>query len=120
MASRKLFDPSTALYQAGRGSEPMIEVGSVTPADALYIVSSLVLPCADRRSKIEGLALCRRSLEQRAVRSGERRAGIAEAVDDRIAAVAAEILQRHLDPGRRLPALVFGQMEHALDFHHGV
>jgi hypothetical protein len=31
------------LYQAGRGSEPMIEVGSVTPADALYIVSLLLL-----------------------------------------------------------------------------
>jgi hypothetical protein len=37
MASRKLREPSTALYQYGRGSEPMIEVGSVTPADALYI-----------------------------------------------------------------------------------
>jgi hypothetical protein len=31
------------LYQYGRGSEPMIEVGKVTPADALYIVSSLVV-----------------------------------------------------------------------------
>src|ERR1700674_4498618 len=43
MASRKLFDPGPALYQCGRGGEPMIEVGSVTPADALYIVSSLVV-----------------------------------------------------------------------------
>ncbi len=29
--------PQHPVYQAGRGSEPMIEVGSVTPADALYI-----------------------------------------------------------------------------------
>src|SRR6476619_3310355 len=43
MASRKLREPSTAVYQFGRGSEPMIEVGRATPADALYIVSSLVL-----------------------------------------------------------------------------
>src|SRR5258708_19810421 len=45
MASRKLFGPSTAVYQAGRGSEPMIEVGRVTPADALYIVPSLAAQC---------------------------------------------------------------------------
>src|SRR6516225_5014974 len=37
MASRKLCEPSAALYQEGRGSDPMIEVGNVTPADALYI-----------------------------------------------------------------------------------
>src|SRR5258708_35770904 len=43
MASRKLREPSTAVYQFGRGSEPMIEVGRAIPADALYIVSSLVL-----------------------------------------------------------------------------
>src|SRR5262245_66439819 len=91
MASRKLFDPSTALYQAGRGSEPMIEVGSVTPADALYIRLLSCLPCAERRSEIVGLTLRRRGLEQRAVGGGQRRAGIAEAIDDRIAAVAAEI-----------------------------
>src|SRR5687767_583572 len=40
IASRKLCDPSTAVYQDGRGSDPMIEVGIVTPADALYIVTS--------------------------------------------------------------------------------
>ena len=37
MASRKLCDPRAALYQEGRGSDPMMEVGNVTPADALYI-----------------------------------------------------------------------------------
>src|SRR5262249_41981361 len=42
MASRKLLLPSTALYQDGRGSEPMIEVGSMTPADALYMGISSV------------------------------------------------------------------------------
>src|SRR5215468_4212815 len=42
MASRKLLGPSTALYQDGRGSEPMIEVGSMTPADALYMGISSV------------------------------------------------------------------------------
>ena len=31
--------PSTAVYQDGRGSEPMIEVGSITLAEALNIVS---------------------------------------------------------------------------------
>src|SRR5262249_6896434 len=50
----------------------------------------------------------------------QRRAGVAEAVDDRIAAVAAEILERDLDAGRRLPALVFGKVEHALDPHDEV
>jgi tartrate dehydratase beta subunit/fumarate hydratase class I family protein len=35
MASRKLCLPSTAVYHAGLGSDPMIEVGSMTPADAL-------------------------------------------------------------------------------------
>src|SRR5688572_18121257 len=42
IASRKLCDPSTAVYQDGRGSDPMIEVGIVTPADALYIVPLLL------------------------------------------------------------------------------
>src|SRR6516162_5323842 len=37
MASRKLLAPRTAVYQDGRGSEPMIDVGSVFPADALNI-----------------------------------------------------------------------------------
>ena len=51
------------------------------------------------------------------VRRRQRRAGIAEAVGDRIAAVAAEVLQRHLHARRRLPALVFGDVEQALDLH---
>src|SRR5215467_9279932 len=38
MASRKLLAPRTAVYQDGRGSEPMMEVGSVFPAEALNIV----------------------------------------------------------------------------------
>ena len=42
MASRKLLVPSVAVYQDGRGSEPMIEVGSVTLAEALYIWLSLI------------------------------------------------------------------------------
>ena len=37
MASRKLLVPSTAVYQDGRGSEPMMDVGSVFPAEALNI-----------------------------------------------------------------------------------
>jgi hypothetical protein len=37
VASRKLCEPSPAVYQLGRGNEPMIEVGKVTPADALYM-----------------------------------------------------------------------------------
>ena len=46
MASRKLREPSTAVYQFGRGSEPMIEVGRAIPADALYIVYSLRCRCS--------------------------------------------------------------------------
>src|SRR5262245_26675563 len=37
MASRKLCVPSAAVYQDGRGSEPMMEVGSTTSAEALYM-----------------------------------------------------------------------------------
>src|SRR5215472_16821546 len=114
IASRKLLRPSTAVYQAGRGSEPMIEVGRATPTDALYIVSSLVLSPG---SQIVSFALQDCVFRELAVRLPQRRTGIAEAVDDRVAAVAAEILQRHLDAGRRLPALVLGKMQHALDLH---
>src|SRR5499433_3358413 len=125
MASRKLFGPSTAVYQAGRGSEPMMEVGRAIPADALYIVflacwASLAFPAAEgrrERSEIVRFALRGRVLHQRVVGLGQRRAGIAEAVDDGVAAVAAEILERHLDAGRRLPALILGEIEHALDLH---
>ncbi len=42
--------PNTAVYQAGRGSEPMIEVGSIVLAEALYIGAvSLVLASRDRK-----------------------------------------------------------------------
>ena len=66
-------------------------------------------------SKVERFAFrpCERA--HRFVGLRQRRAGIAEAVDDRIAPVAAEILQRHLHARRRLPALVFGEIEHAVD-----
>src|SRR5262249_12509209 len=125
MASRKLFGPSTAVYQAGRGSEPMMEVGRAIPADALYIVflacwASLAFPAAEgrrERSQIIRFARRRRVLPQGGIGLRERRAGIAEAVDDGVAAVAAEVLQRHLDAGRRLPALILGEIEHALDLH---
>src|SRR5215475_4483058 len=125
MASRKLLGPSTAVYQAGRGSEPMMEVGRAIPADALYIVflacwASPAFPAAEGRregSEIVGFALRGRVFHQRVVGLGQRRARVAEAVDDGVAAVAAEVLQRYLDAGRRLPALVLGEIEHALDLH---
>src|SRR5215831_20561456 len=37
IASRKVLAPRTAVYHDGRGSEPMIDVGSVFPAEALNI-----------------------------------------------------------------------------------
>ncbi len=40
MHSRKLREPIVAVYQDGRGSEPMIDVGRTTPDEALNIVSS--------------------------------------------------------------------------------
>src|SRR4029078_7398677 len=109
MASRKLREPSTAVYQFGRGSEPMIEVGRAIPADALYIVYSPVvcsgLAAAAHKSnaspfggaggsEIECIALRRDVPHQRAIGRRQRLAGIAEAVHDRIAPVAAEILHR--------------------------
>src|SRR2546430_13100544 len=102
MASRKLLRPNTAVYQAGRGSEPMIEVGSAISAEALYIASSLAL-CP--RSEIEGFALGRNVLHQRAVGLGQRCAGIAEAVDDGLAAVRAGITPARPIDGARLSAL---------------
>src|SRR5262249_57765285 len=45
----------------------------------------------------------------------QRRAGIAEAVDDRIAAGAAENFLGGLYAGRRPPALLFGAVWHALE-----
>jgi catechol 2,3-dioxygenase-like lactoylglutathione lyase family enzyme len=33
------------LYQLGRGNDPMIEVGNVTPADALYISLPFIVGC---------------------------------------------------------------------------
>src|SRR5215813_6424752 len=60
------------------------------------------------------------AFDQGAVGLGQRLPGVAEAVDDRIAAVATEILERDLDAGRRLPALVLGEVEHAGDLHDGL
>src|SRR5688500_1332146 len=51
----------------------------------------------------------------------ERRAAlVAEAVDDRVAAIAPEILPCHLDARRCLTALVFGEVEQPLDLLHGL
>src|SRR5262249_54551936 len=41
MASRKLCVPGGAGYEEGRGGEPMMEVGSTTSAEALYMRLSL-------------------------------------------------------------------------------
>src|SRR5262249_57217339 len=114
-----------AVEQAGSGSEAMIEVGKTTPADALYIVSSLAAPspafprCGGKRgrSEIVRFALGGRVLYQRVVGFGQGRAGIAEAVDDGIAAGAAGNLPRHLDARRRLPALLLRGIVHALALH---
>ena len=51
---------------------------------------------------------------------GQRLAGIAKFIGDRIAAVAPEIPARHLDAGRGLPALVFGDVEQTIDPRHHV
>ena len=59
-------------------------------------------------------------LSRREIGRSRLRAGIAKTVRNRIAPVAAEIPERHLDARRRLPPLVFGDIEHALDLHHGV
>ena len=53
------------------------------------------------------------------VRPGHRRAGIAEGVGDRIAPVAAEILQRDLHARCGLAPFVFGKVQHTVDLHHG-
>jgi len=47
MHSRKLRDPIETVYQLGRGSDPMIDVGNVTPADALNMAFSLELKSRD-------------------------------------------------------------------------
>src|SRR2546421_3626827 len=110
MASRKPLRPNTAVYPAGRGSEPMIEVGSAISAEALYIASSLAL-CP--RSEIEGFALGRNVLHQRAVGLGQRCAGIAEAVDDGVAAGLGGIPQRDLRRGGPFPGAVLRKVQHA-------
>src|SRR5579862_8615104 len=44
IVSRKLFEPICAVCHAGRGSEPMIEVGRTLSAVALYMMGP---PCLD-------------------------------------------------------------------------
>src|SRR5437867_2053142 len=56
--------------------------------------------------------------DQLLVGRGKRLAIVAEAVGDGIAAVAAKVLFRHLDARRRLPALVFGNVELPVDPRH--
>ena len=101
---------------------PAEEPSKPDPNRQVRSVGPTFLPATRRRClEIERFGLARRAgLEQRAVRLRHRRAGVAEAVDDRITAVAAEILQRHLDAGRRLPALVFGEIEQPPDLEHDV
>jgi hypothetical protein len=41
IASRNDFVPRFSVYQLGRGSEPVIVVGSVIPDVAVYIIRSL-------------------------------------------------------------------------------
>src|SRR5712671_3373118 len=93
---------------------PATSAGMTVEVDAGYVGNALAL-------KVESFGLARRAgLEQGAVRFRQWRAAVAEAIDDRIAAVAAEIPQRHLDAGRRLPPLVFGEIEQAPDLEHDV
>jgi hypothetical protein len=43
IASKKVRVPRFSVYQLGRGSDPMIAVGSTTPADALSTATSSLL-----------------------------------------------------------------------------
>ena len=52
--------PSPVVYQLGRGNDPMIEVGNMTPADALYIVPPLHRAERDRCLSIAAVALISR------------------------------------------------------------
>src|SRR5579871_3537388 len=57
IASRKVWVPSVAVYQAGRGNDPMIEVGSITLAEALNMslspnsLQTLQEPCTAQPPK---------------------------------------------------------------------
>ena len=55
------------------------------------------------------------SARDRRVRLLRFEAGVAEAVHNGVAAVAAEILRSHFDARRRLSALAFRRIKHALD-----
>src|SRR6185437_1599455 len=70
--------------------------------------------------EIKRFGLCRLAGDQRYLRRMQRRAGVAEAVGDRITTVAAKIFQRHLHARCGLPAFIFGDVEHAFDARHDV
>src|SRR5262249_6445682 len=73
-----------------------------------------------RLLKVKRLALRRRFGAQCRIRLRWRRSGIAESIDDGIAAIAAKVLERHLDTRGRLAALVLGDVQQTLDTHHGI
>src|SRR5438132_472394 len=56
IASRKLRRPSAAVYQCGRGSDPMIEVGSTTLAEPLNIAFDLSVTDFSRRPVLAALS----------------------------------------------------------------
>src|SRR5216684_6159674 len=105
IASRKLRLPSCTVCQAGRGKEPMIDVGSRTPAEALYIAS---LPLADILRIIGN--------PRRLAELGGRRRTVAEKLD-----IGRDLLEQHIGTdliaaatGRRRPQ----QRRHLGRQHH--
>jgi hypothetical protein len=60
MHSRKLRKPIEAVNHAGRGSEPMIEVGNMIPSEALNITGSFAFAFRSRKSLSAGRAEARR------------------------------------------------------------
>ena len=74
-----------------------------------------IKPVGERDIGIAGMEPARRARREA---DASAHASAAEAVGDRIAAVAAEGAAGDLDAGRRLAALVFGQIEHAPDPAH--
>ncbi len=89
----------------GRKNDPGIPTCSGYPDRCGLFVEPLARPCLSAR-------------RDGGVRDLRREAGVAEAVDDRIAPVAAEILRADLDPRRRLAALVLGEIEELFDPLH--
>src|SRR5207244_1434947 len=73
------------------------------PYAPALVTSARRIASTTTRSEIDRLVARHRlpSAQQRAVGLRQRGAGIAEAIDDRIATVAAEVLERDLDARRR-------------------